>query len=213
MTRRLFLAGAASPILALARRQPGESVQDAVFRPLFNGHDLTGWSGDLRLWEVRDGTIVGSTDRVRIEHNSFLSTDESFSDFVLRVSVRLRNHNSGIQFRSRRLADHVVAGYQADVAERDYFGMLYEEGGRGFMDYWEELSPAGKAAVFSAARPGDWNHYEVTCRGDRIRLVLNGVVTCDIRDPEGAREGTIALQLHRGEPMQVAFREILVRPL
>ena len=132
------------PVTARAQDEEG-------FVSLFNGRDLTGWIGDPRLWKVENGVIVGSTEEHPIERNSFLSTTRSFSDFTLRVSVKLIRGNSGIQFRSEQHADHVVKGYQADIAEENYFGMLYEEGKRGIMDYWKKLSPEEKAAINSRA--------------------------------------------------------------
>lgn len=183
------------------------------FTPLFNGKDLSGWEGDSRLWSVRDGAIIGSTHGKTIAHNHFLSTTTSYSDFVLRAKVKLENHNSGIQFRSEQRDDYVVAGYQADIAERTYFGMLYEEQKRGFIPYWEELSQADRDAIQDVVRHGDWNEFEIICRGDRIKMTLNGHTTVDISDPDGAKEGIIALQLHTGEPMRVAFKDIAIKLL
>jgi len=34
--------------------------------------DLDGWDGDPRLWNVRDGMIVGSTENAKLTHNEFL---------------------------------------------------------------------------------------------------------------------------------------------
>lgn len=183
------------------------------FVPLFNGKDLSGWSGDPRLWKVVDGTIVGSTDGVKIEKNTFLSYEKEFGDFVLRAKVKLRNGNSGIQFRSEQLPDYVVAGYQADIAEATYFGMLYEEKKRGIMEYWKNMTPEQQAETQKWVRKGDWNEYEITCEGDHVKLVLNGHVTCDIQDPEGARSGIIALQLHVGPDMLVSFKDISIKEL
>ena len=78
------------------------SQDEEGFVPLFNGRDLTGWIGDPKLWKVENGVIVGSTEEVQIKRNSFLSTTRSFSDFTLRVSVKLIRGNSGIQFRSEQ---------------------------------------------------------------------------------------------------------------
>ena len=96
------------------------------FRPLFNGRNLDGWDGDPRLWSVRGGVIVGSTDGASITHNSFLISKQSFGNFILRAECKLRNHNSGIQFRSEALPDWVVRGYQADMAPDNYWGNIYE---------------------------------------------------------------------------------------
>lgn len=186
---------------------------DDGFAPLFNGKDLDGWQGDERLWRAEDGEIVGSTEGVTIKHNTFLSTEKTYGDFVLRVKVKLRNHNSGVQFRGQQKDDYVVTGYQADMAEQKYFGMLYEEKGRGFMPYWKALSPEEQAAVHAASKPGEWNAFEITCQGDHVKIVLNGKVTCDMEDPDGAKRGVVAFQLHQGPEMEVRFKDIALKRL
>ncbi len=183
------------------------------FVPLFNGKDLDGWQGDAGLWKVVDGAIVGSTHEKTLKANSFLSTTKSYSDFVLRVKVKLENHNSGIQFRSEQLADFAVAGYQADVAEKDYFGMLYEERKRGFLPYWNALTKEERAAINALDKKGDFNQFEITVQGNHIKMSVNGTVTCDFDDPEGAKSGIIGLQLHAGPPMRVSFKDIEIKDL
>lgn len=191
----------------------GEAEIGDGFVRLFNGEDLAGWHGDMRLWKAVDGVIVGSTEGNAIEQNSFLATEKSYGDFVLRIKVKLRNHNSGIQFRSEQADDYVVKGYQADVATQKYFGMLYEEKKRGKMDYWNALPAAEQEAIHASAKQGDWNEYEITCIGDSVKMVLNGYTTCDTVDPDGAKEGVIALQIHRGDPMEVRFKDISIKEL
>ena len=202
-------------VLAVSCATPGGRTKcPEGFVPLFNGEDLTGWSGDSKLWSVRDGVIVGSTEGVPpIEANTFLSTEKAYGDFILLIKVKLRNHNSGIQFRSTQKPDHVVTGYQADVAEQKYFGMLYREKAGGFMPYWKALPQEERTAIHAAAKQGDWNAFEITCQGDRIKMVLNGKTTCDITHPEGEKEGVIGLQLHRGDPMEVYFKDIVIKEL
>jgi hypothetical protein len=190
-----------------------EKKSEKGFVPLFNGKNLDGWKGDEKLWKVADGEIVGSTEGTPLEHNSFLSTEKVYADFVLRAKVKLRNHNSGIQFRSEQKPDHVVIGYQADVAEAKYFGMLYEEGKRRILPYWKALSPEEQVAINGAAKQGGWNEYEITCKGDSVKMVLNGKTTCDMVDPEGAKKGIIALQVHKGDPMEVRFKDLSIKEL
>ena len=205
--------GLAALILAAAIAPPSHAEVPEGFTPLFNGADLDGWDGDPDLWRVESGEIVGSTENKKIEHNTFLSTKKEYGDFVLRAKVKLRNHNSGIQFRSEQMPDYVVAGYQADVAEKTYFGMLYEEKKRGFMPYWEPMPQAEKDAIQAVVKQGDWNEYEILAEGDHIKMTLNGKVTCDIQDPDGAKKGIIALQLHAGDPMEVRFKDISIKEL
>jgi hypothetical protein len=176
------------------------------FQPLFNGKNLDGWDGDPRLWSVRDGTIVGATEGVSLNDNSFLISRKTYRNFILRVEMKLRNHNSGIQFRSEALPNWVVRGYQADAGEDNYWGNIYEEKGRGtLVDGWK-----GKGE--KAVKLKDWNEYEILCDGDHIRLTLNGVVTADLHDSQRL-EGILAFQLHRGPPMEVYFRNVRIKIL
>jgi len=211
MVRKLSVAiGLCAMALCLAGPAWAEA-NDEGFVPLLNGKDLTGWEGDPDLWTVEDGVIVGSTHDKKIEHNTFLISEKEYGDFTLRLKVKLENHNSGIQFRSEVHPDYVVSGYQADVAEQTYFGMLYEEKLRGIMPYWNAMTDEERAAVFAAAKPHDWNDYEIICKGDLIQMKLNGKLVCDIVDPDGAKKGVIAFQLHAGDPMRVYFKDIMIK--
>lgn len=184
---------------------PGHELAEG-FVPLFNGRDLTGWDGDPRLWSVADGSIIGSTDGRPLSENSFLVSDREFANFVLRFEVKLRNGNSGMQFRSERTARWTVRGYQADLAAGKGWGNLHGEGLPGglILDGWQDRA--------EHVVRGGWNQVEVLCEGHRVRIRVNGTVTNDVLDP-GALKGVLAMQLHRGEPMRVEFRNIRIRDL
>jgi len=199
----LMLFGCA--MLVFPQLTPEEKKEG--FKPLFDGKTLDGWDGDPRLWKVRDGMIIGNTDGVQLERNTFLITKRTFRDFILRTEVKLRNHNSGIQFRSEAFPGWVVRGLQADMAENNWWGGIYDEGGkRGVLvNGWK-----GKAET--VVKPKDWNTYEVSCIGDLIQLRVNGLLTAELHDST-RMEGVIALQLHRGPGMEVAFRNIRIKEL
>jgi len=146
---------------------------------------------------------VGSTDGRPLRANSFLISGQSFGDFELRFEVRLRNGNSGMQFRSERTSGWTVRGYQADLAEGKAGRNVQGEGLAGglILDGWQDKSEF-------LVRPG-WNRVAVRCEGHRIRIRVNGTVVTDVLDP-GALEGVLAMQLHRGEPMRVDYRRIRV---
>ncbi len=196
------------------------------FKPLFDGKTLAGWSGDPDLWKVETGPdgkgmIAGCTDAKPLtRHNSFLSygTKESpkvFKDFILKVKFRMRNGNSGIQVRSKQFDDYVVKGYQPDIAESRFTGILYEEGGRGIL---ADVDQAAVAKVLKPCKPDQpdvWNEYVITCDGPRIKQVLNGFTTVDYteKSEQGAKEGIIALQLHAGYKMKIWFKDIEIKEL
>ena len=164
---------------------------------------------------MRDGAIVGSTDGHPVQQNTFLIYKQPYADFALQADVKLRNHNSGIQFRSTWLPGPgwVVTGYQADFSEakeKSAWGNFYEEKGRGRAVM--KTPDQGWLVGQKVYKPHDWNHYEILAQGARIRLKLNGTVTIDTTDDK-ASTGVNALQLHMGEPMQVEFKNILLKPL
>ena len=208
MNRRRRIGAACLLLTASAAALSSSKLHgQSQWTPLFNGRDLTGWQGDPRLWSVHDGTIVGSTEQSKITHNEFLISKEQYGNFALHAEMKLRNHNSGIQFRSQTYPEFVVKGYQADAGQDNYWGNLYEEGGtRGTMvDGW---AAGGK----EAAHLGDWNTYEIRCQGDHITISLNGKQTVDVHDSK-SMSGVIALQLHAGTPMEVSFRDIKIQKL
>lgn len=179
------------------------------FQSLFNGKDLSGWEGDLSLWKVVDHAIVG--DSPGIKHNQFLATKEEFGDFELKLEFRMKDGigNSGVQFRSKRVANSTeISGYQADVGEK-YWGCLYDESRRN------KTLVEAPTELESTLKKGDWNEYSIRAQGDQILLKLNGVTTVDYResDPEIARKGIIALQVHSGGPLKVEFRNLRIRKL
>jgi putative membrane-bound dehydrogenase-like protein len=183
--------------LASPKQAPLLVTKDNV-AGFFNGKDLAGWLGDAELWSVEQGEIVGRTSGLK--RNEFLKSDLLLGDFKLTVDVKLvRNEgNSGIQFRSEALADGEVKGYQADVGV-GWWGKLYEERGRGLL--WNK---SGEAHVKS----GEWNTYEITAVGSRLRTTINGQPCVDLDDPTGARRGIIAFQLHSGGPTEVRFKNL-----
>jgi putative heme-binding domain-containing protein len=167
-------------------------------KDFFNGKDLTGWDGDKKLWSVEKGEIVGKSPGLK--QNEFLKSHMLAGDFRLTLKVKLtpNKENSGIQFRSEVLPNGEVRGYQADVGA-GWWGKLYEEHGRAIL--WDK---SGEANV----KVDDWNDYEVVAQGSRIRTLINGKPCVDIDDPQGARRGIFALQLHSGGPLEVRFKDI-----
>ncbi|MEK7865993.1 MAG: PVC-type heme-binding CxxCH protein [Planctomycetota bacterium] len=183
-----YLRSAAQvPILATARNA-GQ---------LFNGKDLTGWSG-ASCWSVEGEEIVGRS--TGLAKNEFLVSCLEVRDFSLTLDVRLVGDqgNSGVQFRSRVLDDGDLAGCQADIGP-GWWGKLYEEHGRGLL--WD------KSGEEHVARDG-WNTYEIVAEGGHVRTLINGKACVDLEDADGARAGVIALQLHSGDPTEVRFRNL-----
>ncbi|MBN1492231.1 MAG: ThuA domain-containing protein [Phycisphaerae bacterium] len=187
---------------------PSELERRQGFEPLFNGKTLAGWRYDPKLWKVKDGIIIGSSHPDGLEVNACAITEEAFGDFILRFDVKFISGNTGVQFRSEELPQFEVAGYQADVVPLGWGNLHEQNGRRRLVDGW-----TGKAE--HAVNVKDWCEMEVEARGPRIIIRANGVVTADWTETDASRprKGIIALQLHRGEPMEVQFTNIRIKRL
>jgi hypothetical protein len=199
--------GLATLGLALTLTSSLTRADEGGFKRLFNGKDLSGWiTPDVKgLFTVENGEIVGKT-KGDLKKNEFLVTEHVYGDFVLKAKVKFISGNSGIQFRSRRAPDGAVSGPQADVAN-GYWGLLYEERGRGILDN-HSVKQAAKLV-----KEGDWNEFVITVKGDHVTIDLNGTRVIDRTDPEFAKSGIIALQVHTGPVTEVRFKDIEIKML
>jgi len=173
-------------------------------------------------------------------HNTFLIwKDGEPADFTLTLQFKMtpgddqKYTNSGIQYRSSVVDPEkfIVGGYQADFEYGDtYSGILYEEKGRGILaergqqvvlKQGEEPSKpkievtgeTGKSEEIQAAiNKDDWNDYKIVAEGNRVQHYINGKLTVDVTDEtaEAPTKGVIAFQMHKGPPMQVQFKDIVL---
>lgn len=205
-TRRLFLAAA---VLGLSLSQGTSARAQDDFKPLFNGKDLTGWitPDNKGLWSVENGEIVGRTKEGELKKNEFLVLAAPQTDFVLKAKAKILGGNSGIQVRSKRADDGAVAGPQVDIAD-GYFGVLYDE--RGTRGIIERYDPAKAEAL---AKKADWNDFVITLKGNHLKVELNGTTILDRKDDQFPKTGHIALQVHAGPPMEVRFKDVVLKKL
>lgn len=224
----LFTAVVAVAIVTV----PVIAEENAGFKPIFNGQDLTGWDGNPDFWSVRDGAITGQTTAEKpTKGNTFIIWRQGeLDDFELRLKFRIVGGNSGIQYRSKDYGNWVAGGYQADFAAGSTFnGILYEERGRGILTLCGEKSVIGsdgkkqvtgatcdEKEMIAALKKEDWNDYTVICQGNHLVQKINGFTTVDVTDEQvdkRALSGILALQLHAGLPMTVQFKDIQLKRL
>jgi hypothetical protein len=167
---------------------------------LFNGKDLDNWDGHKdRFWSVKDGAIVGR-NTTEVPVSTFLVTKQKFSDFQLVFSAKLveSEMHSGVAFWGEVVPDRGDPfTYKGHLAMFPIEWGLYDLYGRA------NLKVDAKTAQ-AVEKPHDWNDIEVFAQGNRIRVVANGVLVVDWRDPDPDRikEGPIGLQLHANRAAQ-----------
>ena len=241
-----FVATSAVLLALAAASSTGGAASEFV--PLFNGRDLSGWkipAGDNGHWRVVDGVIDYDAES-EAQGDKSLWTDKSFGDFVLKVDWRLKatpyvNPSVPIiRFDGTHKKD--AEGKEIRIAVPDADSGIYLRGssksqvniwcwpiGSGEV-YGYRTDRAMPAAVRVGVTPkrnadhdvGQWNSFEITMRGTRLTVVLNGEeVISQAELPGVPARGPLALQ-HHGEkkngvwtapPSLVQFRNIQVKEL
>jgi hypothetical protein len=176
---------------------------------IFDGKTFAGWEGNMQMFRIVDGAIVGGTLEQKIARNEFLCTTKTYSDFELRLQVKLvgKGANAGIQFRTRRIPNHhEVSGYQADMGD-GWWGALYDESRRNRV-----LQGPDQKKMSTLVRAGEWNDYVIRAHGKRVVLSLNGEQTVDYteEDPSVEADGVICVQIHSGPPSEAWYRNITI---
>jgi len=86
-------------------REPDPIVFDehAGYLQIFDGVSLKGWDGDLAIWHVEDGAIVGTHPKNKPLGNTYLVyRGFEAKDFDLKLEIKVEEGGgSGIQYRSK----------------------------------------------------------------------------------------------------------------
>jgi hypothetical protein len=148
-------------------------------------------------WVATDGAIQASSGG---KDPGYLVTKNSYKDFVIRAEFWSSDDaNSGIFVRCQepgKITDENC--YEANIFDQRPDPTY----GTGAIVKVAKVSPMPKAG-------GKWNTYEITAKGNRLTLVLNGEKTVDVEDSKLA-SGPIALQWGRGT---IKWRKVEIKAL
>jgi hypothetical protein len=219
------------------------------FVPLFDGADLSAWKvpeGDNGHWKVVDG-IIDYDARSEAAGAKDLVTRREFGDFVLKLDWRLKEtpyvnpniayvlpdgtHARGVDGKELKLAlpDSDSGVFLRDIKGKSQVNIWCWPIGSGEV-YGYRMDKTMPAKVRAGVTPktqadkpvGEWNSFEITLKGDRLTVVLNGVTVIENAELPGIpATGPIALQHHggykdgkyTGPPSLVQFRNIRIKPL
>jgi HEAT repeat protein len=207
-----------------------KKYDESGFKSMFNGKNLSEWRGGDGWWSVKDGILQAqSFENKPCEHTCHLIWKGGKpGDFEMRCEFLLSpDANSGVQLRA---ANQVRgdSGYQADMnGSGKYVGYLYHPkqhlvGQRGAKVV---INAKGEKSVKQFAdsdqlqkkvfQAGTWNKYRIVCKGASIKLYVNDILTSEFEDhrPDTLRKGFITLQMHKGKPMKIQFRNLRIKML
>jgi hypothetical protein len=156
------------------------------FQSAFNGQDFEGWAGPVTEYEVKDGAIC-----CRPKKGGTIYTTKEYGDFMARLEFKLPpGGNNGLAIRYPGSGDTAYVG----MCELQVLDDQYEKA------TGENIDPRqahGSAYGMVPAQRGyqhpigEWNFEEVTVRGSKIKIELNGtiILDCDLANVKEFLDG------------------------
>ena len=180
---------------------------------LWNGQDFAGWTFYLKdtsvdpkmVWSIKDGVI-----HCKGKPPGYMRTVKDFADYKLHVEWRWADGkgNSGVLLHMsepdkvwpKSIECQLMSGNAGDFW---LIGtMVKEHGGR-------KGRRIPKKADSSEKPLGEWNVYEIVCKGDTVRPTVNGVLQNEGTEAS-VTSGKICLQ-SEGKPIE--FRNVYIEPV
>ena len=179
------------------------------FFSLFDGKTLKGWRASPGgKWEVKDGVLLGTCQKVDKRHG-ILFSEKEYSDFILWAKFRILQGNSGFYFRAENRNTPIRAyGFQAEIDRTQNTGGLYETGGRAWV-----ARPDQQVIKERKYLPGEWSDLEIHAGGKNVSVLINGILSTELKKDTGRTKGFFGLQLHGGQDMHVEYKDIRLKNL
>ena len=208
---------------------------DEDYSKIFNGKNLEGWTcrplSQSVNWTVQDGLIVGRGKG----QESYLMFNEQLGDFELKFSYKFISDegNTGVEVRSHPVEGKAsrLHGYHADIGhvgigDKVLGAWDFHENNRG--DYLakrghrvtinedgeKEIEEIKNAFKPEDAKKREWNDVVVYAKANKLWFTINGKIASEVIDNEKAKrldKGFIGFQLHSGDKMVIAFKDISVK--
>jgi hypothetical protein len=186
------------------------------FKTIFDGKTTEGWKGPINEYEIVDGAL-----RCKPGKGGTIYYDKELTDFVARLEFKLPpGGNNGLAIRYPGQGDTAYAG-MCELQILDDGAPKYSK-----LDPRQAHGSAyGQvAAKRGFLRPvGDWNYEEVTVKGSKIKVELNGFVILDAdlstvkefmaNSPHPGKDRTSGYFGFAGHTDPVEFRNVAIKPL
>ena len=163
------------------------------FVPLFAGDSLDGWKvsdwSDLRTpqkvegtpWKIEDGVLSGLNKR------TWIFSPKEYGDFVLKLETKItRGSNGGIGLRFPPEGDPAYKGMEIQVVDDEVYYRGSSRPQQRTGSIYDEIAPSKNVV----RPPSQWNSWEISARGSRVTIVINGekIIDADLSRETKARQ-------------------------
>ena len=216
--RRLFLIAVLVAVTTAAFSQekiPSTNAEADGFLPLFTEegapkawvvrawNDVKDPPAQPTEWKIQKGVLHGGEPR-----GSWLMSEKEYGDFILEFEFKLGERgNSGCALRAPMRGDPAFDGLELQMADLRYNPQAKDSELTGGL--YRAIAP--RKQVY---KPTEWNKYEITLKGSRLKVVLNGEMIQDLDLAEQNQEvqrhdGTVAPPIKdRPRRGHIGFQEL-----
>ena len=187
-----LVLGMAVALSGAAIAEEKTPVVEEGFVSLFDGKSLAGWTGSLAGYAVENGNLICVAGG-----KGNLLTEAEYSDFTFKFEFKLTDGaNNGLGIRCPKVAegnlhlDGIELQILDDTAEKYKTLKPYQ--------YHGSVYGIVPAKVGSLKPLGEWNQQEVTAKGRRVTIVVNGTTIVDADLDEATMAGTLDGAPHPG---------------
>ncbi len=132
-------------------------------------NDVKNPPAEPTVWKVENGVLHGAEPR-----GSWLMSEKEYSDFILEWEFKLgETGNSGCALRAPMAGDPAFDGMELQMADFRYNPQAKDSELTGGI--YRAIAPTRQVY-----KPTEWNRYQVTLKGSRLKVVLNGETIQDL---------------------------------
>ncbi len=159
-------------------------LESASWSDLFNGKDLTGWTGDTAGYVAENGVLICK------KGGKNLATEKEYSDFAVHFEFKLEESgNNGIGIRVTKDGYPSRDGMEIQILDHD--GKVYNgeavmaDGKKQKLSWLKPWQYHGSVYGIYPSRTGylkpvgEWNSETIVVIEDHIMVILNGAVIVD----------------------------------
>ncbi|MBB2148856.1 family 16 glycoside hydrolase [Pedobacter gandavensis] len=164
------------------------------YKVLFDGTNMHQWMGNTAAYTIVNGNMEINPKPGKGSGGNLFSKDD-YSDFVFRFEFQLTpGANNGLGIRAPLAGDAAYEGMELQILDND--ADIYKD----LHEYQYHGSIYGvQAAKRGSLKPlGEWNYQEVTVKGPKIKVVLNGDVILDGDITAARKKGAVDGKDHPG---------------
>lgn len=200
------------------RVEDGNLVGEVTPTTLLKNNTFIIWQGGSPAdFEFKGEFNITEDGNSGINYRSEQLTDVPYALRGYQADIDGKNSYTGQNYEERKRTTLAYRGQATTIRPQENAGDLRENIEKNAWLGLEVTDSLGdRDSLKSLIHPEDWNSFHLVVRGNRLQHYINDVLMSDVTDEDTANrtmKGLLGIQVHVGPPMQVRFRNLMLKEL